>query len=421
MLLAKLPSSIHYRTQNLVQATFFNAHENERHRERQRTYDAANQVIGWSYDAAGNLLDDGTTTYTYDALNRVVTTGSTTNAYNADGVLVQQGSTRYVQDLASPLSQILGDGTSTYVYSTERLYAQQGSTRTWYATDALGSVRQSLNDMGAATGSIFYDPWGQVQSGTVPTFGFTGELQQGANVYLRARWYNGQQGTFTSRDSFAGWPERPYSLQPYQYAYSAPTTWTDPRGQAVSYGGDGGDVQLFDAGAFERCVYSNGIWDSLTQQCRRQPPFAPPQEEPEQSKQEPLVPNLQPSIIGDLPSFGDRTDTTRVGGLRRPGSGIGIAVGIGLACYLYLQSLTQVGPITWPQTVPEPTPENKWRGVIQIQGSDIDPKSNPGAVKDTGNGGYMLSTIVARCQMTNSVSERGVGVRSSKQLRSAVM
>ncbi len=28
--------------------------------------DAANQVVGWGYDAAGNLTSDGTTTYSYD-------------------------------------------------------------------------------------------------------------------------------------------------------------------------------------------------------------------------------------------------------------------------------------------------------------------------------------------------------------------
>jgi len=36
------------------------------------SYNDANQVIGWSYDAAGNLLSDGTTTRSYDALNRMV-------------------------------------------------------------------------------------------------------------------------------------------------------------------------------------------------------------------------------------------------------------------------------------------------------------------------------------------------------------
>ena len=66
------------------------------------------------------------TRYTYDACNRAVTTGGTSNSYNADGVLVQQDTTRYVQDLASPLSQILGDGTNISVYGQERLFANKG-------------------------------------------------------------------------------------------------------------------------------------------------------------------------------------------------------------------------------------------------------------------------------------------------------
>jgi hypothetical protein len=52
-------------------------------------------------------------------------------------------------------------------------------------------------------------------------------------VYLRARWYNTSNGTFTSRDSFPGFPEQPYSQHPYQYGYSDPVLLTDPTGQWV--------------------------------------------------------------------------------------------------------------------------------------------------------------------------------------------
>jgi len=52
-----------------------------------------------------------------------------------------------------------------------------GATRTWYSYDALGSVRQTLDDAGTPLGAVNYDPWGTVESGTVPAFGFTGELQ----------------------------------------------------------------------------------------------------------------------------------------------------------------------------------------------------------------------------------------------------
>ncbi|NJM08578.1 hypothetical protein HC891_23920 [Candidatus Gracilibacteria bacterium] len=149
-----------------------------------RSYNAANQVIGFSYDAAGNLLSDGTTTSAYDALNRQTSAGSTSYTYNGDGVLVQENSTAYTQDLASPLSQILHDGTTSYVYGHERLRAVNGP---WYLADALGSVRATLNDTGAALATATYAPFGTVETSAIAPFGFTGERQVGDAVYLRAR------------------------------------------------------------------------------------------------------------------------------------------------------------------------------------------------------------------------------------------
>jgi RHS repeat-associated protein len=201
------------------------------------TYNLANEITnaGYTYDAAGNLTNDGTAAATYDALHRTTARGGTTYAYNGDGVLVSQltagVTTRYTQDLAAPLSQILSDGSTAYLYGLDRLAAQSGGANTWYVADALGSVRRTVSEAGVPQGVISYDPWGTVESGTVPTFGFTGELQPGGDVYLRARWYHAGSGRFGSRDPFAGAAETPYSLHPYQYAYSAPTVWTDPSGK----------------------------------------------------------------------------------------------------------------------------------------------------------------------------------------------
>ncbi len=41
------------------------------------SYDAADQVVGWGYDAAGNLLSDGATSYSYDALNHLTGASAT--------------------------------------------------------------------------------------------------------------------------------------------------------------------------------------------------------------------------------------------------------------------------------------------------------------------------------------------------------
>ncbi len=193
-------------------------------------YNDANQVIGWSYDAAGNLLSDGTSSRSYDALNRLVAQAGTSYTYNGDGVLVSDGTTTYAQDLAAPLSQVLSDGTANYVYGHERLRALGGP---WYVGDALGSVRQTLDDAGGVLATTQYDPWGTPQGTLSTPFGFTGELHSAGQVYLRARWYAPGQGRFVSKDPFAGFAEMPYSLHAYQYGYSAPTVWTDPTGKCI--------------------------------------------------------------------------------------------------------------------------------------------------------------------------------------------
>ncbi|MBK9944977.1 MAG: RHS repeat-associated core domain-containing protein [Kouleothrix sp.] len=215
------------------------------------TYNAANQITnaGVAYDAAGNLTNDGTAAYTYDALNRTTARGSTAYAYNGDGTLVSQitggVTTRYTQDLAAPLSQVLqtqvGAAARTdYLYGLQRLAALQSSVRTWYVADALGSVRRTVTDAGVPLGVVQYDPWGSVESGTVPTFGFTGELQDttAGLVYLRARWYHAGQGRFASVDPFAGAAEQPYSFHPYQYAYADPVRLSDPSGRCSRNGDD---------------------------------------------------------------------------------------------------------------------------------------------------------------------------------------
>ncbi|MBK9944709.1 MAG: hypothetical protein IPP13_24200 [Kouleothrix sp.] len=189
------------------------------------TYNLANEITtaGSTYDLAGNLANDGMAASTFDALNRMTTRGGTTYAYNGDGALISQltagVTTRFTQDLVAPLSQVLqtftGATRTDYLYGMGRLATQTSPVRTWYVADALGSVRRMVSEAGVPQGVITYDPWGTVESGSVPTFGFTGELQQGSDVYLRARWYNSAQGRFVSRDPAAGAAETPYSLHPY--------------------------------------------------------------------------------------------------------------------------------------------------------------------------------------------------------------
>jgi RHS repeat-associated protein len=350
-----------------------------------RDYNTANQVVGWTYDEAGNLTNDGTTTYSYDALNQMTRRGTTNYTYNGDGVLVFDGVTRYTQDLMSPLSQILqttqGVTTTTYLYGTDRLATVSGGTRTWYQGDALGSVRQTLTDGGTALGSVNYDPWGQVESGSVPMFGFTGELQEATTglVYLRARWYHAGQGRFTSRDPFGGFDEQPYSQHPYQYAYSNPTLYTDPTGQCAEPG-QGDDYCHTDPGggsdpyAYEKilCVGRGGDWDEENHVCRER--YRPP---PPNNEEPPLPYPFNDDEKEPGHDTGTRNNAGEevIGGRRGGNAGVLVEAGL-LACYLaMLNALNQVVPTTLTQTRQDSQPSGRYvadTGIF-IENVDNDP------------------------------------------------
>jgi RHS repeat-associated protein len=384
-----------------------------------RSYDAANQVsgAGFTYDAAGNLTNDGTTSYAYDALNRLKQRGSTTYASNGDGVMVSQtlggNTTRYTQDLASPLSQILqitqGSSTTRYFHGLERLTALNGSTRTWYATDVLGSVRRTLSDSGTPGAPLSYDPWGTPQYGaTPPTFGFTGELHDSASgmVNLRARWYHTGRGTFTSRDPFSGFAEQPYSLHPYQYGYSNPVFNLDPSGRNPQWPGDEDnedDDDLF------KCL-SRGVgwyWDPVAHRCRRGP-LPQPQPAPESDPfLQPFEKNPKSSPLPETTGSG-MNQTTTLGG-RRTGGNTDIVVGGGLllACLLAL-SQVQTGDIAIPRTVPTGTPS---KVIVELGAGDY---SNAITMKLANPGARVIATnLLSEWELGRMAYEGGYATGSN--------
>ena len=96
--------------------------------------------------------------------------------------------------------------------------------------DALGSVRATLDDAGTPIAAASDDAWGVPETAAIAPFGFTGELQQGSDVWLRVRWYGVGRGGFGARDAWAGVAETPYSLMYYPYGYSNPVSNRDPSG-----------------------------------------------------------------------------------------------------------------------------------------------------------------------------------------------
>ena len=210
-------------------------------------YDDANRLayvngVPYTWDANGNLLNDGVNTYTYDSANRLKTLSnqSTVSSYQYNGLgdRLSQNGVNYTLDLNAGLTQVLNDGTNQYLYGLGRI-AQVNTTTDYFLTDALGSIRQLTDASGAITLAKSYQPYGgtlaSAGSGTSP-FAFTGEQVDASGLtYLRARYYSSGDGRFLTRDTWEGDADAPMSYNVWAYGYANPINNIDPSGLAATH------------------------------------------------------------------------------------------------------------------------------------------------------------------------------------------
>jgi RHS repeat-associated protein len=207
------------------------------------SYNAANQITnsGFTYDANGNLLDDGLNTYTWDRANRLLSMGGASYAYDGAGNRISQTVssivTQYLLDLQPGLVTVLAATTSgntdRYVHAPRGIHAQKDASGNWewMVQDGLGSV-QSIADNNLNilwTGSP--EPYGVYfgESGTRQSpYLFTGEYTDPITglVHLRARDYNPMLGVFTSLDPLE-------TANRYGYVNGNPVNYGDPTGMVV--------------------------------------------------------------------------------------------------------------------------------------------------------------------------------------------
>ncbi len=222
-------------------------------------YDAADQLKPtFNFDQNGNQTSDGRGfTYTYNTLNQLThVTGTGVDVsylYDGDGLRVQKTNnltgvtTNYLWDrhnlTANPqVSEELVNGqvVRRYVYGLKGpLYQVQNTGVSWVANyfvaDATGNIRLVLDDGGNVTDALDYDAFGNVlrRAGTTSLGpGFQGEYTEPETgfVYLRARWYNPNEGRFMGMDSYEGDPQDPLTLNKYAGFANDPTDKTDPTG-----------------------------------------------------------------------------------------------------------------------------------------------------------------------------------------------
>jgi RHS repeat-associated protein len=242
------------------------------------SFNTANNRItnsGYVYDAAGNLANDGTRTFTYDAENKIKTVNGESDVYryDGDGNRVRKNFTagenmRMVYSggqLIAEYDLSTGSLKKEYVYGAGGLLAtiKPGTGTRYTTTDHLGSPRVVTNSSAGVVSRHDYMPFGEEigsgVGGRTSGMGFStadGLRQQFTSKerdtetgsdYFGVRYYASTQGRFTSPDEpFIGQDEPdPQTWNVYSYTSNNPWSRVDEDGQRWFYKFlDGGcDVQ----------------------------------------------------------------------------------------------------------------------------------------------------------------------------------
>lgn len=206
------------------------------------SYDAADEVTAYTYDADGRVTADTLRSYTWDLASRLTSysgaDGAASFSYDAFGLRTSAtnavGTLNFVWDYATGAPSLaivrnaLGDA-RYYIYLPDGtlLYAIDAVTnaRHYYHFDEYGSTTLLTNDAGAVTDSYGITPMGETvtQNGaTMNPFtwrGKFGAMQEGSTslFYLRERYYDSASGRFLS-------PSPEVSLNPLKASPYAFTT-----------------------------------------------------------------------------------------------------------------------------------------------------------------------------------------------------
>jgi RHS repeat-associated protein len=221
-----------------------------------------NRMDGYSYDAAGNLLSDGTTSYTYDAENRLISAtntqhGTATYLYDAAGRRVHRtgffndtcdgtGKRDYIYDLSG---HWLVENNSGSTACNIEIYAGSRHLGSFYQgeaifdhTDWVGTSRVRMDFHYMSPQSCTSLPFGDgLSCSTNSPIHFTGKERDSESGLddFGARYFASTMGRFTSVDPIWVKIDRlvdPQRLNLYAYARNNPLTFLDLDGMDVTIG-----------------------------------------------------------------------------------------------------------------------------------------------------------------------------------------
>jgi len=202
-----------------------------------------------SYDAVGNLTNDGYQSYTYDAMGQQTFASGTSlmQSYDGDGLRVKKvesGVTSYYVRSSVLGGQVVCELNSAgswwrgYVYLGNQLLAlQYGNAVSWVHQDPLTKSQRVTNGSGTVTSMVDLDPWGgdtsRSSNQAFQPHRFTSYERDGnGGDEAMMRRYTGKWHRFAQPDPYDGSYDlsNPQSFNRYAYVQNDPVNFIDPTG-----------------------------------------------------------------------------------------------------------------------------------------------------------------------------------------------
>lgn len=140
------------------------------------SFTASNQVLGFSYNAAGDLLSDGLDTYTYDDEGMLTSTGGTQYIYDALQQRVEKSGGSNPEEViyfnGQPMA-LLNPSSGTWtdlIWAGKSLIAEvpgsQSAAPVYRLLNHEGSLAATTDGSGSVTGTNLLTPYGQLMTST---------------------------------------------------------------------------------------------------------------------------------------------------------------------------------------------------------------------------------------------------------------
>jgi RHS repeat-associated protein len=216
------------------------------------TYNTANNhIAGYTYDAAGNVINDGTNSYQWDAEGHLIAVingarvAISTNTYNALGQRVRDVTQTNTTDEAygaggSLLWRYTGNPNDpnqrAFVPSGGRILAEYYTGGTLFDhPDQLGSITSSTSANCSPCQERLFYPFGELWTGAGncgmhQTFAQLPDYDPEIDQYNTLYRHYTPSGRWMSPDPLGGDVTNPQSLNRYAYVLNNPTNLTDPSG-----------------------------------------------------------------------------------------------------------------------------------------------------------------------------------------------